>query len=141
MGISRFILLAATTAAAAGCRGGSPTAGTFSAETAAQQLVPGKQEVELTVHYRLPSNPTAPTTVSYTVQLTAPQGWAVDPGSWEHSQAMKTTDIGFNETRKVSITVPADAAQSEHLVRLTISPASGPPQALDLRFQVVGKGN
>ena len=54
---------------------------------------------------------------------------------------MKTTDIGFNERRKVSITVPADAAQGEHLVKLTIFPASGPPQPLDLRFQVVGKGN
>ena len=80
-------------------------------------------------------------TVSYKAQLTDSQSWAIDPGGWGYSQAMQTTDIGFNETRKVSITVPAEAAQGEHLVKLTISPAVGPPQPMDLKFQVVGKGN
>jgi hypothetical protein len=134
-------MLAALTAAVAGCRSGSPTAGTFSAETTAQQLVPGqKQEVELTVHHRLPSNPATATTVSYKAQLTAPQGWAVDPGNWQHSHTMKTTAVGFNETRKLSVTVPADAGQGEHVAKLVISPASEPAQSLDLRFQVVRKG-
>jgi hypothetical protein len=140
--MSRCFLLAGLTAAVVGCGSASPTAGTFSAETTVRQLVPGqKQEFELTVHYRLPSHPATPTTVSYGAHLTAPQGWAVDPVSWEHSQALKTTDVGFNETRKVLITVSPDAAFGEHLLSLTISPASGPTVPLGLRFQVVGKGN
>lgn len=140
MNISRCVLMAVLCAAVAGCGGGSPAVGTFATEAKPLQLVPGqKQDVELTVHYTLPSNPATATTVSYKAQLTAPQGWSVDTGAWEHSQAMKTTDIGFNEKRKVSITVPADAVPGEHVVKLTISPTAGQSHTLDLKFQVVAK--
>jgi uncharacterized membrane protein len=140
MSISRYVVLTVTALAIVGCKSGSPTAGTFSAESDSLQLTPGqKRDVEVTVHYRLPSNPAAATTVTYKVQVTAPQGWSADPSNWEHSHTMKTTDIGFNETRNLSVTVPADAAQGEHVVKLVISPASEPAQSLDLRFQVVSK--
>jgi uncharacterized membrane protein len=78
-------------------------------------------------------------TVSYKVQVNAPQGWTVDAGTWENSMTMKTTDIGFNETRKLSITVPADTAAGEHVIKLVVSPTSEPAQSLDLKFQVGGK--
>src|SRR5688572_13493896 len=118
MNSSRCVLLTVVAAAVAGCGGGTPATGTFAASATPQQLVAGqKQEVELTVHYTLPSNPPTATTVSYKVQLTAPPGWAIDTIGWEFNQPMKTTDIGFNEKRKVSIMVPADAALGEHVVK------------------------
>jgi hypothetical protein len=52
-------------AAVAGCKNGSPPAGTFAAEAKPLQLVPGqRQDVELTVLYTLQANPAAATTVS-----------------------------------------------------------------------------
>jgi hypothetical protein len=49
---------------------------------------------------------------------------------------MKTTDIGFRETKKVALTVPGDAAPGEHVVKLTVTPTAGQPHTLDLRVQV-----
>ena len=140
MNRSRCVLIAVLIAATMGCRGGSPSAGTFAAEVKFLWLVPGqKQDVVLTVGYTLPANLVAATTVSYKARLAAPQGWSAEPGEWEHSQAMKTTDIGFRETRKVALTVPGDAVPGEHVVKLTITPTAGQAQTLDLKFQVAAK--
>ena len=141
MCVSRYLVFAITAVAVMGCQSRSTTVGTYSAECQPLQLIPGqKQDVELTVHYRLPSNPATAMPVSYQAQVTAPQGWSLDPNNWAHSHTMKTTDIGFNETRKLSVTVPANAVQGEHVVQLRISSASEPGQSLELRFQVVRKG-
>jgi hypothetical protein len=138
--MSKCILLTVVTAAAAGCGGGPPASGTVTVEVKPLQLAPGqKQDVELTLQYTLPSNPAAATTVSYKAHLTPPPGWVIEPASWEHSQPMKTTDGGFRETRKVSVTVPADAAPGEYVVKLAVSSASGPPQSPDIKFQVLRK--
>jgi hypothetical protein len=139
MKIFAFVLFTVMTATI-GCSGGSPTNGTFSSEVKPLQIVRGqKQEVELTIHYTLQENPAAAMTVSYNAQLIAPQSWTVDTGSWEHSQTLKTTDIGFRETRKVSVGVPAVAVPGEHVLTLTITPNTGQALALDLKLQVIGK--
>ena len=137
---SRCVLIGVLCAATAGCRGGAPAAGTFTAEVKPVQLVPGqKQEVELTVHYTLPANPAAPTLVWYKAQLAAPQGWSADLGAWARGQTMQTTDIGFRDTRKLALTVPGDAAPGEHVVKLTLTPEAGQPHTLDLKVQVAAK--
>jgi hypothetical protein len=81
----------------------------------------------------------AATTVSYKAQLAPPPGWSADPGGWEHSEEIKTTDIGFKETRKVSIIVPGDAVLGEHVVKLTITPTAGQAQTIDLKVRATRK--
>jgi hypothetical protein len=61
---------------------------------------------------------------------------SADLGAWAHGRTMKTTDIGFRETKKVALTVPGDAAPGEHVVKLTVTPTAGQPHTLDLRVQV-----
>lgn len=135
---SDSFFLACTTFAIAGCGSGFPTAGTYSAECKPSQLIPGqKQLIELTVHYALPSNPKTETPVAYKARLTAPAGWSVAENSWEFSHTMKITDIGFRETRKLSVSVPADVTQGLHVLKLLISPAAGAAQSVDLQLQVV----
>lgn len=136
----RHVLLACTAFAIAGCGSGSPTTGTFSAECKPIQLIPGQQQIQLTTHYTLPSNPKTPTPVTYKAQVTAPAGWSVAGNNWEFSHTMKTTDIGFRENRNLPVTVPADATQGVHVLKLLISPKSGPTQSVDLRFQVINPG-
>ena len=141
MCVSRYFVFAITAVAVMGCQSRSTTVGTYSAECQPLQLIPGqKQDVELTVHYRLRSNLATAMPVSYQAQVAAPQGWSLDPNNWAHGHTMKTTDIGFNETRKLSVTVPAEALQGEHVVKLRISSGSEPGQSLELRFQVVRQG-
>lgn len=136
--IFRHVLLTCTALAIAGCGSGSPTAGTYSAECKPIQLLPGqKQQIELTVHYALPLNPRTETPVSYKAQLTAPSGWSVAENNWEFTHAMKTTDLGFRETRKLSVSVPADVTQKLHVLKLLISPPAGAAQSVDLQLQVV----
>ena len=140
--VRSFYVLAIAAVAIVGCNSGLPSAGTFFAESKPVQLTPGqKQDIELTVQYRLAANPAVATTVSYSARMTGPDGWSIAPSHWAHSHTMKTTDIGFNETRKLSITVPADAVPGGHVTTLVLSPASGPAQSLDLRFAVVSQGN
>ena len=142
----RFILMGVMAVALVGCRAkvGPPTppgTATFAADATPLQVGIGqKQTVEITTHYTHPANPPAPMTVSYSVQLTPPAGWTVEPARWEHSQGLKTTDIGFNEKRPVTITIPANATVGEHVLKLSVTPTSGPPQSLELKFQVIEKG-
>ena len=137
----RHVLLTCTAFAIASCGSGSPTTGTYSAECKPIQLIPGQQrQIELTVHYALPSNPKTPTPVSYQAQVTAPAGWSVAKHNWGFGHTMKTTDVGFRETRNLSISVPADAAQAQHVLKLLISPTSGPTQSVDLQLQVINPG-
>jgi hypothetical protein len=137
----RHVLLACTAFAIAGCGSGSPTTGTYSAECKPIQLIPGQQQkIEVTVHYALPSNPKEPTPVSYQARMTAPSGWSLAENNWEFSHTMKTTDIGFRETRNLLVSVPADAAQGQHVLKLLISPASEPAQSVNLQLQVVNPG-
>ncbi len=141
MCVSRYFVFAITTVVIIGCQSRTAIVGTYSVECQPLQLVPGqKHDFELTVHYRLPSNPATAMPVSYQAQVTAPEGWSIDPNTWAHSHTLKTTDLGFNETREFSVTVPANAAQGEHVVKLRISSASEPVQSLELRFQVVRQG-
>jgi len=136
--IFRLVLLACAALAIAGCGSGSPTAGTYSAECKPIQLIPGqKQQIELAVHYTIPSNPKTETPVSYKAQLTTPSGWSVAENNWEFTHTMKPSDIGFRETRKLSVSVPADATQGPHVLKLLISPTAGAAQSVDLQLQVV----
>lgn len=139
--IFQHVSLAFTAVAILGCGSGSPASGTYSAECKPLQLIPGQtQEVELTLLYTLPSNPKTATTVSYGVQVTAPQGWSVAASNWEFSHSLKTTYMGVRDTRKLSVTVPADAIQGQHVLKLLISTASGAAQSVDCRFLVVSQG-
>jgi hypothetical protein len=52
---------------------------------------------------------------------------------------MKTTDVGFRDTRKVSVAVPGGATPEEHVIKLTITPTAGQAQTIDLKVQVVPK--
>ena len=136
----RCVLIGVLCAAAAGCRGGAPAAGTFAAEVTPAQLVPGqKQDVELAVHYTLPANPAAPTLVSYKAQLAVPPGWSADLGGWSSGRTIQTTEIGFRDTKKVALTAPGDAAPGEHVVKLTVTPEAGPPHTFDLKVQVAAR--
>jgi hypothetical protein len=136
----RCVLIGVLCAAAAGCRGAVPAAGTFTAEVKPVQLVPGQeQEVELTVHYALPAKPATPTLVWYKAQLAVPQGWSADLGAWAHGRTMQTTDIGFRDARKIALTVPGDAAPGEHVAKLTVTPEAGQPHTFDLKVQVAAK--
>jgi hypothetical protein len=137
----RHVLVACTAFAIAGCWSGSPTPGTYSAECKPIQLIPGQQQqIELTTHYTLPSNPKTPTPVTYKAQVTAPAGWSVAENNWEFSHTMKTTDIGFRDTRNLLVTVPADAGHGQRVLKLLISPTSTPAQSVDLQLQVVNTG-
>ena len=123
MNRSICVVIAALLVSILGCPSGAPVAGTFAAEIKPLEFAPGqKQDVELTVHYRLPATPTTATTVSYKAHLATPQGWTADTEDWTRSQALKTTDIGFRETRQVSITVPVDAIPGEHNTHSGYSP-------------------
>ena len=109
----------------------------------ASQIVSGReQEIDLTLttHYRLPSNPKTAVTVAYGVQVNAPLGWRVTPDQWAFSHTLKTSEIGFNETRKLALSVPVGAAQGPHSLQLVITPASGPAQSVNLVLTVVSPG-
>jgi hypothetical protein len=124
-----------------GCGKGPSTTGTFSAECRSPQLVSGREqelELALTVHYRLPANPKTAVTVAYGVQVNAPPGWRVAPDQWDFSHTLNTSDVGFNETRKLALSVPVGATSGQHSLQLAISPASGPAQTVDLALNVVG---
>ena len=140
-GIRRGMAAMATALLLLGCGKGTPTTGTFSAECRPTQLVSGgEQEIELalTVHYRLPANPKTAVTLAYGVQVNAPLGWRLTPDQWDFSHTLNTSDIGFNETRKLALSVPVGATQGQHSLQLAISPASGPAQSVDLALNVVG---
>ena len=126
-----------------GCGNGTSNTGTFSAEYRASQIVSGReQEIELTltVHYRLPANPKTAVTVDYRVQVNAPEGWRVTPDQWGFSHTLMTSEIGFNETRKLALLIPVGAAPGPHSLQLVITPTSGPAQSVDLVLQVVAPG-
>lgn len=135
------VLIVVAASVLSGCGNGPPTTGAYRAECQPTQLLPGRrQEVELTVHYLLPANPPSMTTVSYQAQVSAPQGWSVTSDRWEFSHRLKTTDIGFRETRMLSIAVPTEASHGRQVLTLTISLESVPLQSLELPFQVVPEG-
>ncbi|MCL4176828.1 MAG: hypothetical protein KJ072_03665 [Verrucomicrobia bacterium] len=124
-----------------GCGPGTSKSGTFAAEYRASPIVSGQeQEIELTltVHYRLPANPKTAVTLAYGIQVNAPRGWRVTPDQWDFSHTLTTRDVGFNETRKLALSVPAGATPGQHSLQLVISPASGPAQTVDLALTVVG---
>jgi hypothetical protein len=115
----------------------------FSAEYRASQIVSGReQEIELTLttHYRLPANPKTAVSVAYRVQVNAPLGWRVTPNQWAFSHTLKTSEIGFNETRNLALSVPVGAAQGQHSLQLVISPESGPAQSVNLVLTVFSPG-
>lgn len=135
------VLVVVTASVLSGCGNRPPTPGTYRAECQPAQLVPGRrQEVELTLHYLLPANPPPMTTVSYQARVAAPRGWSVASDRWESSHRLKTTDIGFRETRMLSIAVPPEAPRGRQVLTLTLSPESAPSRSLELPFQVVPEG-
>ena len=141
--LRRCVAAMATALLLLGCGKGTSTTGTFSAEDRASPIVSGReQEIELTltVHYRLPANPKTAVTVDYRVQVNSPQGWLVTPDQWGFSHTLKTSDVGFNETRQLALLVPVGAAQGPHSLQLVITPASGPAQSVNLVLQVVSPG-
>jgi hypothetical protein len=84
-------------------------------------------------------NPQTIIWLSYRVQVTAPPGWSVADDNWELSYTLKTNYSGFNDTRKLRVAVPADAAPGSHALKLLISPASGTPQPLEVKLVVVSQ--
>jgi hypothetical protein len=139
--VRRCVAAMATALLLLGCGPGTSTIGTFSAEYRASPIVSGQeQETELTVtvYYRLPANPKTAVTLAYGVQVIAPTDWRVTPDRWNFSHTLNTRDVGFNETRKLALSVPVDATPGRHSLQLVVSPASGPAQTVDLTLFVVG---
>lgn len=139
--LSGSLLLPTLLMVTAGCGSREPATAIYSAEYVPRQLTPGQtQEIELTVRYEVRSNSKTATPILYKAQVKAPEGWSIAGNEWEVSHTMKTTDIGFRETRKLSVTIPADASRGEYVLKLLITPASGPAQSLNLGFQVASQG-